>query len=122
MPRAKTNMIIKRTVDAAMTVLLLCLMAYQITGEMAHEWIGMGMTVLVVIHQILNRKWYSALFRGKYHPYRSITAILNILLLVSFALTAFCGMTCILTWKNGCDSMRLRQNAFVKSIRKTVLV
>ena len=31
-------------------------------------------------------------------------------------------ITCILTWKNGCDSMRLRQNAFVKSIRKTVLI
>jgi hypothetical protein len=122
MSKAKTNKMIKRIVDAAITVLLLCLMAYQVTGEMAHEWIGMGMTVLVVIHQILNRKWYSALFKGKYNPYRSITTILNTLLLVSFALTAFCGMACILTWKNGCDSMRLRQNAFVKSIRKTVLI
>ena len=73
-------MIIKRIVDAAMTVLLLCLMAYQVTGEMAHEWIGMGMTVLVIIHQILNRKWYGALFKGKYNPYRSISTVLNILL------------------------------------------
>ena len=93
MSRAKTNMIIKRIVDAAMTVLLLCLMAYQVTGEMAHEWIGMGMTVLVIIHQILNRKWYSALFKGKYNPYRSITTVLNILLMASFVLTAFCGMS-----------------------------
>ena len=94
MPKAKTNnMIIKRIVDASMTVLLLCLMAYQVTGEMAHEWIGMGMTVLVFIHQILNRKWYGALFKGKYNPYRSITIILNILLIASFALTAFCGMS-----------------------------
>lgn len=92
MSKVKTNNMIKRIVDAAMTVLLLCLMAYQVTGEMAHEWIGMGMTVLVVIHQILNRKWYSALFKGKYNPYRSITTIFNTLLLVSFALTAFCGM------------------------------
>ena len=92
MSKAKTNMIIKRIVDAAMTVLLLLLMAFQVTGEMAHEWIGMGMTVLVIIHQILNRKWYGALFKGKYNPYRSITTVLNILLLASFALTAFCGM------------------------------
>ena len=62
MSGAKTNHMIKRIVDAAMTVLLLCLMAYQVTGEMPHEWIGMGMTVLVVIHQILNRKWYGVLF------------------------------------------------------------
>ena len=39
---------IERIIDIAMTVLLLCLMAYQVTGEMAHEWIGMGMTVLMV--------------------------------------------------------------------------
>ena len=94
MSKAKSNnMIIKRIVDAAMTVLLLCLMAYQVTGEMAHEWIGMGMAALVIVHQILNRKWYGALLKGKYKPYRSITTILNILLLASFALTAFCGMS-----------------------------
>ena len=92
MSKAKTNKMIRRIADVAMTVLLLCRMAYQVTGEMAHEWIGMGMTFLVVIHQILNRKWYGALFKGKYNPYRSVTTILNTLRLVSFALTAFCGM------------------------------
>ncbi len=84
---------IKRIVDAAMTVLLLCLMAYQVTGEMTHEWIGMGMTVLIIIHQILNRKWYGALFKGEYRPYRILSTTLNILLLLSFLLTAFCGMS-----------------------------
>ena len=69
---------IKRIVDIAMTVLLLCLMAYQVTGEMAHEWIGMGMTVLIIIHQILNRKWYGALFKGKYRPYRILSTTLNL--------------------------------------------
>ena len=93
MSKVKTNNIIKKIVDAAMTVILLCLMAYQVTGEMAHEWIGMGMTALVIVHQILNRKWYGVLFRGKYNPYRAITAVMNILLIVSFVLTAFCGMS-----------------------------
>lgn len=41
----------------------------------------------------LKRRWYGALFKGKYNPYRSITTILNILLLASFALTAFSGMS-----------------------------
>ena len=93
MSKAKTDHMLRRIIDAAMTVLLLCLMAYQVTGEVLHEWIGMGMTVLVIIHQILNRKWYSALFKGKYNPYRSITTVLNILLMAGFALTAFCGMS-----------------------------
>ena len=83
----------KQIVDAAMTVLLMCLMAYQVTGEAAHEWIGMGMTLIVIVHQILNRKWYGALFKGKYNPYRILSTVLNILLLFCIALTAFCGMS-----------------------------
>jgi hypothetical protein len=75
-----------------MTVLLLFLMAYQVTGESLHEWIGVGMTVLVIVHQILNRRWYRALFRGKYNAYRTMTTAVNTLLLLSFLLTAFCGM------------------------------
>ena len=49
MQRTHNKMTIKRIVDACMTALLLCLMAYQVTGEVAHEWIGIGMTVLVII-------------------------------------------------------------------------
>ena len=91
--QGKYNTMIKRIVDVCMTVLLLCLMAYQVTGEVLHEWIGMGMTALVIIHQILNRKWYGAIFKGKYNPYRIVTTVVNIALLLSFALTAFCGMS-----------------------------
>ena len=87
------NTMVKRIVDVCMTVLLLCLMAYQVTGEALHEWIGIGMTVLVIIHQILNRKWYGAIFKGKYNPYRIATTVVNIALLLSFVLTAFCGMS-----------------------------
>lgn len=84
---------IKRIIDVCMSVLLLFLMAYQVTGEVLHEWIGIGMTVLVIFHQILNRKWYGALFKGKYRTYRILTTAVNILLLLSFLLTAFCGMS-----------------------------
>ena len=83
----------RKIVDAAMTVVLLFLMAYQVTGEAAHEWIGVSMTILVIVHQILNRKWYGALFKGKYNPYRILTTVLSILLVLCFAMTAFCGMS-----------------------------
>ena len=76
-----------------MTVLLLCLMAYQVTGEAAHEYIGMCMTFLVIVHQILNRKWDGALFKGRYNLYRTIATAVNVLLILSFILTAFCGMS-----------------------------
>ena len=91
--QGKSSTIVKRTVDVCMTVLMLCLMAYQVTGEKYHEWIGIGMTLLVIVHQILNRKWYKASFKGKYNAYRILTLVIDVSLLLVFALTAFCGMS-----------------------------
>ena len=82
----------KKIVDILLTLLLLFLMAYQVTGEMLHEWFGIAMTVLLIVHHLLNRKWYSSLFKGKYNAYRTLTTCANMLLLISIALTAFCGM------------------------------
>jgi len=84
--------IAKKAVDVCMTVLLLCLMAYQVTSEAVHEWFGIGMTVLLIIHHILNRKWSAALFKGKYNASRTVSTVVNALLFVSIALTAVCGM------------------------------
>ncbi len=52
----KTANIIKRIVDMVLTVLLLFLIAYQVTGDVLHEWLGIGMTATLVLHHILNRK------------------------------------------------------------------
>lgn len=46
-----------RAVDLAMTAALLLMMSYSLVGERAHEWIGMGMFTLVIVHNILNRFW-----------------------------------------------------------------
>lgn len=90
--KAKKLNVIKKTVDVLMTLILLCLMAYQVTGETLHEWFGIGMTVLLIVHHVLNFKWYKSLFKGKYNAYRVVTVTVNTLLLVSIALTALCGM------------------------------
>ena len=85
--------IVKRAVDVCMTVLLLCLMAYQVTGEVLHEWCGIGMTALLIAHHILNRRWTAALFKGKYNVYRTVSTAVNALLFVFIVLTAVCGMS-----------------------------
>ena len=84
---------LRRIIDIGMTVLLILQMAYQVMGEAAHEWLGMGMTALVIVHQILNQRWYGAMFKGRYNAYRTVSTCVNVLLLLSFALTAFCGMS-----------------------------
>ena len=92
MRKKKQNAPVKKIVDVCLTVLLFCLMSYQVVGEVLHEWIGIGMTVVLIVHHILNLKWYRALFKGKYNAYRIATTVINTLLLASIALTAFCGM------------------------------
>lgn len=84
--------ILKKVIDLCMTVLLLCLMAYQVTGETLHEWFGIGMTALLILHHVLNFRWYASLFKGRYNAYRIVTVAVNTMLLVSIALTAVCGM------------------------------
>lgn len=60
----KAKMKIKIGIDFLMTVLLLLLMAYQITGQKLHEWFGAGMLALFILHNILNIKWYGNLSKG----------------------------------------------------------
>ena len=67
-------------IDAAMTVLLPCLMAYSLIGETFHEVAGVAMLALFIAHHILNRGWFKGLFRGRYSPYRAFTTALDLLL------------------------------------------
>ena len=84
--------VVKKVVDIGMTIVLLCLMAYQVAGEALHEWFGIGMTVLLIVHHILNIRWYASLFKGKYNAFRIVTVANNTLLLAAIVLTALCGM------------------------------
>ena len=84
---------IKRIIDILLTLVLLPLMAFQVTGEAAHEFLGVGMTVLVIVHQVPNRKWYVSLFKGNYRGFRLLSRIVNVLLIISCTLTAASGMS-----------------------------
>lgn len=79
----KKKMVCKISVDMAMTVLLLLLMARQITGDSAHEWLGAGMFVLWIAHHILNRNWYGHLFKGRYTPMRIMQTVTDVAVLFS---------------------------------------
>ncbi len=70
-------------VDIAMTAGLMFLMGYMVTGDLAHEIIGTLTIVLWGVHVILNRKWYSSLFTGKYSGLRIFNTAVNILLMIT---------------------------------------
>lgn len=61
---------VKCIVDIIMLLLLLLCMVYQVTGNLWHEIIGIGMFVVFVIHCVLNRNWFthfSAVVKGTKH-------------------------------------------------------
>ena len=68
-------------VDCGMMILLPLLMAYSLLGETTHEWLGIVMAVLFIVHHVLNWKWYRSLFRGRYGGARILETLTNFLLL-----------------------------------------
>lgn len=83
---------IKKILDMTMTIILLFLMAYQVTGDLLHEWIGTGMLVLFLIHNILNYRFYKGLFQGKYTVTRVILTIVNMAVLAAILITGYSGI------------------------------
>lgn len=83
---------IKMGIDLLMTALLLCLMAYQVTGQKLHEWFGAGMLILFIVHNILNIRWYGNLFKGKYKWLRIVQTIVNVSVLISMLCLGYSGI------------------------------
>lgn len=78
-----SKMIVKTGVDIGMTAALLFLMTYEMIGQAFHEWLGIGMFLLFVIHHILNRRWFGVLLKGKYTPFRIWQTVLVVSVLLS---------------------------------------
>ena len=74
--------ILQIIVDLSMTVMLPVLMAYSLVSEVAHEWMGISMFILFIIHHILNYKWHQNLLKGRYSEIRVIGTVINILIFV----------------------------------------
>lgn len=79
----KLKQIIKILVDIIMTILFITLMAYHITGNRLHEWLGVTLFVFFILHHILNKKWYTGLLKGKYSAVWILMAVINFLLFVA---------------------------------------
>lgn len=77
----RPSMILKITVDIGMTVALLLLMAYELIGQEAHEWIGMIMFALFILHHILNGSWSRNLLKGRYNSVRIVQTLIVFLVL-----------------------------------------
>ena len=88
----KAKKIIKIIIDTAMLILLPLLMAYSFIGETAHEWFGLAMFLLFILHHIMNPAWLKTLFKGRYTPLRIYLTGINVLLLIVMVLQPVSGI------------------------------
>ena len=75
---------LRMTIDITMTILSIILMGgnYLFPADIVHEILGVGLFVLWGVHIALNRRWYGAIFRGNYNPYRVMQTIINCCILI----------------------------------------
>ena len=75
---------IRLPLDIMMTLVSIVLMGgnYLFPAEIVHEILGVGLFVLWNVHIFLNRRWYSAIFRGKYNLYRVMQTVINCCILL----------------------------------------
>ena len=75
---------LRMTIDITMTILSIILMGgnYLFPADLIHEILGVGLFVLWGLHIALNRRWYGAIFRGNYNPYRVMQTIINCCILI----------------------------------------
>ena len=75
---------IRLPLDITMTILSIVLMGgnYLFPAEIVHEILGVALFVLWAIHIFLNRRWYGAIFKGKYNPYRIMQTVINCCILI----------------------------------------
>ena len=75
---------LRMPVDITMTILSIILMGgnYLFPADLVHEILGVALFVLWGVHISLNRRWYSAIFKGKYNPYRIMQTFINCSILI----------------------------------------
>lgn len=88
----KKKSIIKMILDLLMTILLTLLMLQALMGKKLHEWIGIFMFLLFIIHHLINFNWHKNLLKGKYNTVRSIGAFVNAGILICMILSAVSGV------------------------------
>ncbi len=82
----------KRIVDIFMMILMILLMAVRYTGIGIHQFAGIGVFILFIIHNVLNINWYKNLTKGSYSLRRWLIVITNFLLILFMLLTVFSGV------------------------------
>jgi phosphatidylglycerophosphate synthase len=85
-------MAIKLSIDLVMTLFFIASLAFRLTGDASHEWIGLALCVLFIVHGFLKWRWFRNVFKGRYGFRRTLNAAVNLSLLLAMLLLTGCGL------------------------------
>lgn len=85
-------MIKKIIVDILLFALMLLEFSKAYLPQEIHEIIGICLIILVIVHLILNRKYFQSLPKGKYGLKRSLMLTINVAFVISFLTTSLTGL------------------------------
>ena len=104
---------IKTGVDIAMTFLLLGQMGYHMMDNRMHEWTGVTLCVLFLLHHALNPGWHRGLFKGRYSASRVWLTVVDLLLTLAMVAVI---VSALLVLRHAFDFLGLRMRAVGRRI------
>ncbi len=75
-----------------MSVLMLACMSGLLAGDLLHEIFGTVLFVAFIVHNIINWRFYTSLFSGRYNAFRIVQVVINLLCFVCMVLQAVSGI------------------------------
>lgn len=83
----------KIILDMIMLVLFIVMNGYHLVSDNVHEYLGMVLLVLFIIHQWLNMEWYKKLLKGRLTYIKGLFIVINALLMFAFLLSMISGLS-----------------------------
>lgn len=83
MPKINRKKLIKFILSYLMLITILIAIANKWTGNVIHEILGITILLMILYHNLINKKWYETIKKGSYNFFRAINLFLNFLLLIS---------------------------------------
>ncbi len=99
---------LKVGVDMAMTLLMLGQMGYHMMDNRMHEWTGIALILLFILHHALNLGWHRTLFQGQYSTRRILMTVIDALLILTMLVVA---VSAVFVSRNAFDFLDLHLRA-----------
>ena len=83
---------IRNILNLLMILCILVVMNYRYTANVIHEILGLFITLLFIIHNTLNRHWYTAITKGGMRLLCELNTVINLFLIIALLVVSATGV------------------------------